>query len=175
MDLTNAYVGAKRVRRTVIHLLPGYAVVLDEAELETAEEISLRWHTASAGAPDAAGNFRVVNGGHVLACRIESLDGEPDSIGLKRHAYAAPYNRDRTGQLLEQRNEPYVELLQKRQACRILSLFGDAGLGTEGLWENSGNSWELATATGRVEVICSETSLRIRHAASRRELAVDLG
>lgn len=93
MDLTNAYDGAKRVRRTVVHLLPGWVAVLDEAELETAEEISLRWHTITQAAPDANGNFMVVNGDQRLACRVEVLDSEPDSLGLKRHAHEAPYNR----------------------------------------------------------------------------------
>jgi hypothetical protein len=175
MDLTNAYPGAKRVRRTVIHLLPGYAVVLDEAELEQADDISLRWHTVLPATPDADGSFAVVNVDNRLACRVEALDGKTDFLGLRRHAYAAPYNRDRTGQLLEQRNEPYVELRLKGRACRILSLFGDAGRGTEGFWEKSDDRWELATAAGRVEVMCSENSLRIRHHASGRELSVDLG
>ena len=48
MDLTAAYDGVKSARRTVVHLLPGIAVVLDEGELDESEEISLRWHTAVA-------------------------------------------------------------------------------------------------------------------------------
>ena len=48
MDLTAAYDGVKSARRTVVHLLPRIAVVLDEGELDESEEISLRWHTAVA-------------------------------------------------------------------------------------------------------------------------------
>jgi hypothetical protein len=115
-----------------------------------------------------------VNGDQRLACRVEVLDGEPDSLDLKRHAYEAPYNRDRTGQLLTEQHEPYVELIQKRRSCRILSLFGDGGRDRKVFWVKSANSWELATDTGGVEVDCSEDTLQIRCRESRWELSVDL-
>lgn len=172
MDLTNAYIGAKQVRRTVVHLFPGYVAVLDEAELEEKEPISLRWHTVSPTAPDSEGNFVVVNGDSRLICRVETLEGEPDSFGLKRHAYEAPYNRDRTGQLLEQTHEPYVELVQNRNRCRILTLFALDEAGTESQWQLDGDLWKIPHQP--LEVRCSDNSLQIRNTADGAELTVSL-
>lgn len=174
MDLTNAYAGAQRVRRTVLHLLPGTVAVLDEAELKEPESISLRWHMASSGAPDDEGNFRVVNGGHALACRVESLDDQPESMGLMRHAYEAPYNRDRTGQLLEQRHEPYVELIQKRRSCRILTLFALDDGESPALWSRSGETWSLETGGKLVTVRCRQDSLQVHDLVDGKKLRVSL-
>ncbi|MDP6039145.1 MAG: heparinase II/III family protein, partial [Candidatus Latescibacteria bacterium] len=56
-DLTPKYDGAKTARRTVVHLHPEVIAVLDEAELEAEENISLRWHTISPATPDDTGCF----------------------------------------------------------------------------------------------------------------------
>jgi hypothetical protein len=175
MDLTNAYAGAKRVRRTVVHLLPGWVAVLDEAEMDKAEEISLRWHTITPAVPGANGNFTVVNGNQRLACRVEVLDGEPDSLDLKRHAYEAPYNRDRTGQLLTEQHEPYVELIQKQAACRILTLFALDDGESPTFWSRSGDTWSWESGSGAGEVMCHHKSLRVRDLRSGHELVVELG
>lgn len=172
LDLTKAYTGVKRVRRTVLHLLPGFVAVLDEAESEEREEISLRWHTVNPAAPDAEGNFTVTNGDDHLVCRVEALADKPAFLGRKQHAYAAPFNRDRTGQLLEQRNEPYVELLLKAQRTRILSLFALDRKSTTALWKRNGPTWTCEAGGSRVEVNCSDNALHIRQSATGRELGL---
>ena len=76
MDLTVAYDGVKSARRTVVHLLPGIAVVLDEGEFDESEEISLRWHTAVASTPNKQGAFEVKKDDVSLAVQVSVLEGE---------------------------------------------------------------------------------------------------
>ena len=101
LDLTRAYDGAATVRRTVIHLFPGYVAVLDEAELEAAEPVSLRWHTIDVPTWSETGTFQVNGEAVGLSARILDLMNHPLAIKLRRHRYTPPYDRERTGVLLE--------------------------------------------------------------------------
>ena len=176
LDLTRAYDGAKAVRRTVVHLLPGWVAVLDEATLEAPEAISLRWHTIEPAAPDASGNFHVTEGENRLACRVVSLAGDPKSIRLERHAYEAPYHLERMGIPLEQRHEPYVEMTLKDPRCRILSLFAlnQSGATKSVNWERAGERWKWAAGEASGEVVCRKTALTVRDEATGKELEVKL-
>jgi hypothetical protein len=106
---------------------------------------------------------------------VETLDGEADFLGLKRHAYESPFNRDRTGQLLEQRHEPYVELGLAGKACRILSLFALDDGEASGSWKREGGTWSFQNGSAEVLVTCSEGKLHIRESNSERELSVHPG
>jgi hypothetical protein len=172
INLTNAYKGATLVRRSVIHLLPGTVAVLDEAHLENEEEISLRWHTASPATPDEQGNFIVTNNSNTLICRTEPLIGDSQSLTPQKHTYKAPYNKDRTGQLLEQRHEPFVELIQKNRQCRILSLFSLSNPHSQSQWQRTGNQWQIPDSP--ISVLCDENTLRIQDAGSNKRLALNL-
>jgi len=176
IDLTRAYDGAKAVRRTVVHLLPGWVAVLDEATLERPEAISLRWHTIEAAAPDASGNFHVAEGEDRLACRVESLAGDSRSLGLARHAYETPYHLERTGVPLEQRHEPYVEMTLQDRRCRILSLFAlnDSGGGEAVDWERAGERWTWSAGSSTCEVTCSADAMTVRDRATGKTLEVRL-
>ena len=176
LDLSNVYTGADFVRRTVIHLFPGWVAVLDEAELEKPEDISLRWHTIEAAQPDDEGNFIVVKDDSRLACRVEALSSNPVSLGLKRHAYQAPYHLDRIGDSLEQRHEPYVELVLKDSSCRILTLFFLAkGDGQESVpWKRSGDKWSWKSKYASGEVKCTDKMLSLRDINSGKVLKVAL-
>jgi hypothetical protein len=174
IDLTPAYAGVERVRRTVVHLLPGYVAVLDEAILMEEEEISLRWHTVVPSMPDPNGNFLLSNAGHSLACHVSAIQGTVVSLAMNRHAYAAPYNRDRTGQLLEQRNEPFVELIQQTKQTRILSLFASQPSIQPANWTQSADTWSIQNSSGKATVTCRHNSLQIEDANTNRVLAVTL-
>jgi len=102
LDLTAAYDGVKSVKRTVVHLLPGLAVVLDEGELEQSEEISLRWHTVAAAELNEQGAFEVKKDDVSLVGQVSVLEGTLHDFRLRRHGYAPPFDKDRSGELLEQ-------------------------------------------------------------------------
>lgn len=59
MDLSEVYGNDSRVIRHVIHLLPRVVVVLDEADLTSPQQISLRWHTITPAELDSQGSFTV--------------------------------------------------------------------------------------------------------------------
>lgn len=175
IDLTRAYDGVLRVVRTVIHLLPGWVAVLDEAELEQAEAVSLRWHTIVPSPPDAEGHFRVAEGAARLACQLVVLEGanrEPPR--LLQHAYQAPYDRDRTGEKLEQRHEPYVEQVLRDQRCRILTLFAKEETGRPARWHADGDKWFWSDGRNSAEAACGSGFLELSHRMTGRSLRVEL-
>lgn len=144
IDLTRAYDGVKRVRRSVIHLLPGFVACLDEAETEVPELIRLRWHCISP--PDTAltGGFRVKGERAALSCQVVSLDGEPVQLESKRHAYEAPYDLDVHGRPMAQRHEPYLEIAKTGNRCRWLTLFAVFENGAEEVpWTGENGEWHL--------------------------------
>ncbi|NND70071.1 MAG: hypothetical protein HKN43_00670 [Rhodothermales bacterium] len=123
MDLTNAYRDVAKVTRTVVHLLPGYVAVFDTVQLQGPGEISLRWHTINRARPDADGNFSVIGEVCRLDCQISRIDAGSIEHTGKEHSYREPFDRERTGQLLEQRNESYVETIVNDSSCKLLTLF----------------------------------------------------
>ncbi|MEX0331843.1 MAG: heparinase II/III family protein [Puniceicoccaceae bacterium] len=148
LDLSHAYEGVVQVRRTVIHLLPGWVAVLDEAELSKEEAISLRWHTIAPPRYDDSGHFLVEDGKARVAGFVQPLKGAVQAFSMRRHAYAAPYDRDRTGEALEQRKEPYLEWILKDRHCRILTLFASSPIADLGAWTEQSGKWSCRTASG---------------------------
>lgn len=162
LDLTGMYDGVRSVRRTVVHRFPGIVAVLDEAELEREETISLRWHTLDRAAPDADGNFIVRGERAALAGRVLRLDGD---IALLRgeHTYAPPYDRCRLGDPLHQPHESYVEARCAADRCRLLSLFAVIPPGAEPQpWRGEASGWSVQTPDGRFRVTLEEGALRVR-------------
>jgi hypothetical protein len=177
LDLTGMYDGARSVRRTVLHRFPGIVAVLDEAELEREEEISLRWHTIDCAAPDADGSFIVRGKQAGLAARVLRLDGD---IALSRgeHAYLPPYDRCRLGDPLYQPHESYVEARCTAPRCRLLTLFAvfPPGAGPQS-WQADADGWWVDTPDGCFLVALTEGKLLLqralphgRMAASNREI-----
>ncbi len=162
MDLTGAYEQVISVRRTVVHVLPGMVAVLDEAELPNPQTISLRWHTISPAQPDADGHFALHTPHAHLAGRILNLTNQPMALDMHRHRYAPPYHRERSGQPLEARNEPYVEATLQSDHCRFLTLFSITPKGTPTQpWATSPNGWQTETPTGPIAVHLTESHLTI--------------
>ncbi len=175
MDLTAAYDGVVSVTRTVVHLLPGVAVVLDEGELQRSEEISLRWHTAVAAEPEAGGAFRVVQGDRGLDCRVAVLKGKTVDHRLKRHEYAAPFDRDRTGDPLEQRREPYVETRLNGKSYRVLTLFGSNRNDADGnRWKRNEGGWAIRCGESDIRVELNRNQLVVSNESILRSLRMRL-
>ena len=158
IDLTPKYDGVKFVRRTVVHLHPEAVVVLDEAELEIEEDFSLRWHTVVSPTLDPVGCFIVRGNRTTLSARVVDLNGSTLGLGVGRHAYHAPYNRHRLGDLFEQRHEPYAEITGRSRGCRIVSLFAVCPPGEPTpRWEATGAGWRFQP--GDVTVSASDTTI----------------
>ncbi len=145
IDLTRAYDGVKRVRRSVIHLLPGFVACLDEAKLQAPEPIRLRWNCISPPETGPDGGFLVKGEQSTLSCRAVALDGQPVKLESKRHAYEAPYDLDVHGRPMAQRYEPYLEIAKTGERCRWLTLFAVFENGTEVVpWTGGKGEWSLA-------------------------------
>ena len=173
LDLSAAYDGVKSVKRTVVHLLPGIAVVLDEGELEKVEEISLRWHTIEAANPTASGSFRVESAGASLACQVVVYDGKLRSHKLMRHRYEPPFDKDRSGDLLEQRREPYVDTRIDGYRYRALSLFA-SDPSANASWKERDGAWAIECQEGRIRVRLDERTLSVDNESLLRTLRVSL-
>jgi hypothetical protein len=161
MDLTPVYPGVSRVRRAVLHLLPGIVVVLDEATLESSQDISLRWHTAqfTQVAPDGAFGFEA--GAARLTGRVVSLEQPISRLQTGRHEYREPHTTSRTGDLYPQLREPYVEARLSGTACRLLTLFAvDSSVGAPVRWEHDADGWTLDSPQGRVVVSVDRHGMR---------------
>lgn len=156
IDSTALYDGARRVRRTVVHLLPSVVVVLDRLELERAEEISLRWHTADRAEPGPDGSFTVRSGAASAVARIVRLDGAgAQAVRRGEHEYRPPFHLTRLGDPLRQKRESYVEVVACAGQCTWLTLFAVAAAGAEPAgWEAAGGGWTagIAGRTARVSV-----------------------
>lgn len=170
LDLTGLYDGARSVRRSVVHLHPGIVAVLDEAELATAEDVSMRWHTADRCEPDADGRFTVAGDGVQLEGLIVRLDEGAMTVRRGEHGYEAPFDRGRLGDPLDQRRESYIEAALRGERCRLLTLFVVWGPEqTPGRWERDGQTWRLQTAEGRVRVTCDAGGLVVRNEDAETE------
>lgn len=177
MELSPAYTGVKHFRRTVLHLWPGYILVLDDAELEQSESISLRWHTIDKAEPEADGSFVVSQGGAAAVGRIANLGRGELQIERHQHAYAAPYDRDRTGTLLDARNESFVEATLTDRRCRFLTLFA-TGAAAEfdgpNRWNQTPTGWTFYGPDGPVtaSVTGSTVALQAPQINRRVELSI---
>ena len=175
MDLTPAYTGAQRVTRTVLHLWPGYILVLDEAELEQSESISLRWHTIDQASPDATGTFIVRKNDAAAVGRIASLTTADLTFARREHAYTAPYDRERAGTPLEERHESYVEASQTGSSCRVLTLFATGAardFGGKPTWQETLNGWSFDGPHGLVEATLDTTRISLTAAGSGRQVNI---
>jgi Heparinase II/III-like protein len=162
IDLSGVYDGGVQVTRTVVHLLPRVAAVLDIAALPTEQSISMRWHLAEDAEPAEDGSFSARSGKATLVGRTLRLDGEAD-LTAGKHTYKPPYNTHRLGAELKQKHEPYIELKATDNRCKVLTLFAVYGPGDEAMaWTDSGNGWSIATPEGEVTVTCTQDTLVVR-------------
>ncbi len=172
MDLTNAYHDVVAIKRTVVHLFPGYIAVLDTAQLPTASDISLRWHTINEAEPDDDHAFVVLGRKGQLSAQVIPLEGEIRSR-RKEHSYQSPFDKDRAGELLEQRNESYVEVLTRAESFTALTVFALSKIAEPpGSWERS--STKSAISHGSVECTWTEDSLTLRNVESEQTVRATL-
>ncbi len=115
LDLTRAYGGDRRVRRRVVHLRPGIVAVEDTAGLPAPERVRLRWHVPEGAVLEPGGGGAAVarvrfeaGGTPILGLLIDPAGAASASSGF--HRYEPPFDTGRTGEPLEQKNEPYVQL-----------------------------------------------------------------
>jgi hypothetical protein len=174
VDTTALYGGVDRVRRAVIHLLPGVVAVLDVCDLRCAEATSIRWHTADRAEPDAEGAFVVENDGVSLAGRLVSLGREPVVFSRGEHEYRPPFHRDRLDNPLEQKRESFVEVLLREPEVRVLSLFSVVAPGRPvPSWQGAGRTCRIPVDGGDVSVEVVDEALCVHGPAG--ELRVDAG
>lgn len=172
-DSTFLYGGVDRVRRGVIHLLPGIVAVLDACDLRTDEETSIRWHTADRAEADKNGCFTVENQGVRLAARVCSLTDAPLTLQRGEQSYIAPFDRNRLGNLLEQKHESFVEALIETQQVRILSLFSVYGPESRtSQWKKNDDHWSIEAEGGTATVIASGTMMTVR--SSDHSISLDI-
>ena len=168
MDLTRVYDGARSVKRTVAHLFPRILVVVDSAELDTLNEISMRWHTCASPNLADGGRWSVEGASARLSCLIERLDGDV-TLGVGRQHYEAPYNRDALGDVFDQRREPYVEASVSGDRCRLLSLFCVQDPESDpDLWIKAVDGWQMQTKAGLVELQLDAAGLNLGCGSNRR-------
>ena len=175
IDATPAYTGARRVRRHVVHLLPDFVAVVDEVRLHDPEEISLRWHTVDRCEPDDQGAFLIRGTRAWLAGRVIRLDAGVITVRRGEHAYAPPYDRDRMGELLEQRQESFVEALLTDRSCRILSIFALGPIDEDpATWTETEAGWRYQGPHGTVEVRAAAESLTVHNTTSSARISLPL-
>ena len=175
IDLSDVYSKDRKVWRHVIHLLPRTLVVLDDAMLPTSERVRLRWHTATEAELGPNGGFVARNRDVTLLGHVVCI-GRRGKIVSDRHEYRPPYDKGRLGQPYPQRHEPFVELEQRGERFRGLSLFCVAGPNevSATAWENGPNGWSIHTPEGPVNVALQEDTLVARNLATSRGWRIEL-
>ena len=174
IDLSEVYDDAKRVTRTVVHLLPRIVVVIDDAQLHTPQPISLRWHTLSEPELDTNGRFQTHGEHSQLNGQIVRLDGEAD-LAVHRHEYVAPLHTDALGEPFEQRREPYVELTAHDDHCRVATIFCVQKKKHEAAqWRNVPNGFAIDTPEGEIQVILQDDSLQVTNLRTASKWTVSL-
>lgn len=164
MDLTPTYEGVERVQRTVVHLLPGVVVVLDDAVLALEERCTLRWHTALPIAPTRHGAFTFGRERARLTGRIARLDAPHIAFRQGRHAYEAPYDRNRDGDPLHQLRESYIEADVRARTFQVLSLFAVSPSDAPAhAWRSTEDSFAIETSEGTVHVHADAQRLLVRN------------
>ena len=174
-DLTDCYDNVKYVQRTVIHLLPNIIVVLDQAKCLQAMDISLRWHTVVSTEPNTDGAFAFVSNGVNLSAQIVNLDTSVLSFYQRKHAYKAPYNKGRLGDVFENRHENYVEALHHSNQCNMMTLFAVSKTHeATPIWLPEKNSWRIHTSDTQAQVNLSNDKLTVKDESSNIFWEIDL-
>ncbi|MFW5915635.1 MAG: heparinase II/III domain-containing protein [Planctomycetota bacterium] len=153
VDLTELYDEAEQVQRSVVHLFPGIVAVYDRADFNQKGKIRIRWHPENRTEPDENGQFTLRNGDAALTGLISSIRDQDIQFDSGKHRYEKPHNRDRMGNRLPQRNEPFMDALLNSDSCGVLSLFSVYGPEeSPHPWEESEDGWTVQTPDGEIQV-----------------------
>ncbi|HAA74627.1 TPA: hypothetical protein DCE37_05855 [Candidatus Latescibacteria bacterium] len=169
IDTTAAWSGVVRNLRTVLHIHPGFVIVLDEAQLEETEAISLRWNTARDAALVGNDGFSLQLEGVGLAARVIDLGGDPVALSLEKHQYHEPWNKDQFGNVLPERDCPYVEARIERDRCRLLSMFCVQPGNQAVPWTREGDTYSAQVGDDRVDVKINDDGMDVRSEHHDRE------
>ena len=162
IDTTAAWSGVIRNLRTVVHIHPGFVIVLDEARLETSESISLRWNTATTPGRIGEDGFSVQRETVGLTARVIDLHGGETTFRTAKHQYHEPWNKDQFGGILPERDCPYVEALTASDRCRFLSLFAVQPGNRIVPWTEADSTYTGQIGDDRLAVIVGSDGLTIR-------------
>ena len=168
IDTAPAWTGVKRNLRTVLHVHPGFVIVLDDAELAQTETISLRWNTVQKPQLTADGAFALALDEVSLAAQVISLDGQPVTHRLGNQGYTAPWNKDQFDGELPARECPYVETLLNSNHCRLLTLFAVQPGNTTSAWIKSGNTLTGRSADATLEIELGTDQVTVRSTSHHR-------
>ncbi len=174
LDLSRAYDAVLGVYRTVIHLFPGIAVIYDCARLKQTEAISLRWHVMEALELQRNGCFLVKNNNALLSGRILSLNPENAVITKEKHQYRSPFNRNRLGEPLQQRNEKFVQARLTAKSCRLLSLFAVLPAGSVSFWQRNATRWTITNGDCCAQVYFEKDRLTVKNRKSGHFFSVPI-
>lgn len=168
IDTAAAWSGVKANVRTVLHVLPGFVVVLDQARLEQPESISLRWNTARPPVAGRSGDFTLQLETVGLAARVLNLAGGEAVWRPGRHGYAAPWNLDQFGNPLPARACPYFETLIHGDHATLLSLFAvQPGTWTRS-WQATDRGYIGMIDGDRLEVVVRPDSVQVHSVLHER-------
>ncbi len=160
IDTTELYEEGETVQRSVVHVRPGVVAVLDEARFSRAGEVRVRWHPLKQAEPDENGHFVVRGDDASLTGRIVGVDAGKLSYITDHHRYEPPHDRDRMGNPMPQRHEPFIDATCHADHCRILTLFSvHRPTHPAHVWEVTDDGWSIETPSGRVTLqLCPPTT-----------------
>lgn len=168
IDTTAAWSGVIKNLRTVLHIHPGFVIVLDEAQLDSSESVSLRWNTAREATLVGDDGFNLQLQGVGLAAHVLDLAGGVTALRLANHQYHEPWNKDQFGGILPERDCPYVEARTNGDRCRLLSLFC-VQPGNQTLpWVKQDSAHTAQIGAERVSVAVRDDALVIRSSCHGR-------
>jgi len=162
LDTTEAWEGVNRNLRSVLHVFPGFVVVLDEVQLDKPESISLRWNTAATPTLHGDDGFTLQFEPVGLSARVLSLDGTAATGRIGRQRYRAPWDQDQFGGTLPDRDCPYFEtIIEGNDHCRLLSLFAVQPGSTTAPWTEQDGRHVGVIGDQRLEVVVSEAGITV--------------
>ena len=174
IDTTDAWDGVILCHRTVLHVFPGFVVVLDEARLAGHESISLRWNTAHPPVLTGEDGFRLQLERVGLAARVLDLQGGATCYRIDRQRYHAPWNRDQFGGILPERDCPYFEAVTHSDRCRFLTLFSVQPGSRTQAWTRKDDVHVGTIGPDRLEVTATDTEIVVQSSVHNRSWTIAL-
>jgi hypothetical protein len=99
-----------------------------------------------------------------LSGRVVAAVGPAPQFFLSRHEYRPPLDRDRMGNLLPQRREPYLDSVVHCDEACLLSLFAVEPADTparDWLWVRDGTAWRHQIGRDETEIEVTPGELRV--------------
>ncbi len=175
IDTTEAWDGVRLCTRAVLHVFPGFVVVLDEAVLSARESISLRWNTAKKPHSIGPGAFALQLDAVGLAAQLLNLGPDHATHRVARQRYSPPWNMDQFGGVLPYRDCPFFETVLESDRCRLLSLFAVQPGSQVAPWTETDGKHVGAIGDQRLEVTVSDSGVAIRSPDHDRMWRIGVG